>query len=296
MPSLASRAMPVLLRGRKKRMSSAQSAREEVARLALRPAGYAPPKRLERRVELTVDSVKGWPVYDVGPRGPIPARRGLYLHGGAYTHQIVVQHWQLIARLASATSTRFSVPIYPLAPGATAAETVPVATDLAAGVIDQVGAERTFLVGDSAGGGMALAVALALKERGLPPPRRTVMISPWLDIELSDPAVGTIAPQDPYLAPDGLREYGLMYRGELPGDHPYVSPIHGELEGLGPITMLSGTRDILNADSRRFHRLCASSGVELEYHEAEGMLHVYPLMPIPEARRAREIIVRALRS
>lgn len=286
--------MPVVLHGRQKRMSSAQSTREEVARLALRPESHAPPKRL-RAVELTVDSVNGWPVYRVSPRVPSPARRGLYLHGGAYTHQIVSQHWQLIARLARATATRFSVPIYPLAPAATAQEIVPVATDLAAGLIEEVGAERTFLVGDSAGGGMALAVALALKQRGLPP-LRTIMVSPWLDIALSDPAIGAIAREDPYLAPAGLREYGVMYRGELPEDHPYVSPIHGELSGLGPVTMLSGTRDILNADARRFDQLAASSGVDLDYHEAEGMLHVYPLLPIPEARQAREIIAAALRS
>jgi acetyl esterase/lipase len=294
MPSLASRLMPAVLRGTKKRMSTVGSVREEVAELALRPTSYAPPKHLERKVELTVESVNGWPVYQLAPRGTEATRRGLYLHGGAYTHQIAAAHWKLIAQLANATATRFSVPIYPLAPIATAEQIVPVVTDLATGLIEDVGADRTVVVGDSAGGGMAVAVALALKQRGLPALQHTVLISPWLDITVDDPAIGTIAPQDPYLAPAGLREYGVMYRGELPGDDPRVSPICGELTELGQITMLSGTRDILNADARRFHELARTAGVDLDYHEAPGMVHVYPLLPIPEAKRARQIIISAL--
>lgn len=74
-----------------------------------------------------------------------------------------------------------------------------------------------------------------------------------------------------------------------------VSPINGSLAGLGPITMFCGTRDILLADAERLVALAAASGHPLDYHQAEGMLHVYPILPMPEGDAARRLIVQALR-
>ncbi len=73
-----------------------------------------------------------------------------------------------------------------------------------------------------------------------------------------------------------------------------VSPINGDLLGLGPITLFSGTHDILNSDAKRFVPLAKKAGVSIDYHEAPGMLHEYPLFPIPEAKQARQAIAEAL--
>jgi acetyl esterase/lipase len=150
------------------------------------------------------------------------------------------------------------------------------------------------MIGDSSGGGMALAVALQLRDRGLSPPARTVLVSPWLDLTLSDPAVESIAPHDPLLAAPGLRAVGDLYRGDLRADNSMVSPINGNLTGLGPITMISGTRDILNADAHRLVTLAKQAGLSLDFHEAPDMLHGYPTLPIPEAKQARTIIASTL--
>ena len=82
---------------------------------------------------------------------------------------------------------------------------------------------------------------------------------------------------------------------ELAETDPMVSPIHGSLNGLGPITMFSGTRDILNADAHRLVALAASVGHPLGYHEGAGMIHNYAILPRPEGDAARAIIVAAIR-
>ena len=171
---------------------------------------------------------------------------------------------------------------------------MPAATDLAAELIGEVGADHTALLGDSAGGGMTVAVALQLRDRGLAAPYRTVLISPWLDVTLSAPDIPALAAKDPFLAPAGLVAAGELYRGELPAEDPRVSPINGDLSGLGPITLLSGTHDILHSDAKRFVPLAREAGVSIDYHEAPEMLHVYPLFPIPEAKQARQTINEAL--
>ena len=156
MSSLASKAMPVVLRlrGTKKTYSTAQATRDEVAALVKRPKSFNPPFDLDRDVDLSVREVGGWRVYEVTPKGSVPTRRALYLHGGAYIHEIISGMWSLVAKTAVATSTRFTVPIYPLAPLGVAEHIVPAATDLAAEILGEVGADRTALLGDSAGRGV----------------------------------------------------------------------------------------------------------------------------------------------
>ena len=297
MGSLASRLIPLFpsVRSEKRRFRDPEAMRRAITAEHLRPTRFAPPSRLDGDVEVAIRWRGGWAIYEVTPRREAPIGDAVYLHGGAYIYEISSVHWNLIARLASATSTRFTVPIYPLAPRATASDVVPAATDIVAELLSEVGADRLALMGDSAGGGMALAVAMQLRDRGLPAPRHTVLISPWLDASMSDPGIPALDRVDPILAPAGLIVAASLYRGTLDERDPMVSPIHGDLRGLGPITMFSGTHDILNADARRFDHLAAEAGLSLDYHEAPGMIHVYPLMPMPEGERARKAIEQVLR-
>ena len=225
MSSLASKGMPILLtlRGSKKTYRTAQNTRDEVAGLLLRPKSFNPPSKLDRNVDLSVRQVGGWRVYEVTPKRSAPTRRALYLHGGAYIHEIIPAMWSLVAETAAATSTRFTVPIYPLAPRGVAEHVVPAATDLAADIIGEAGADHTALMGDSAGGGMALAVARQLRDRGLAAPYRTVLISPWLDVTLTAPDIPALAAKDPFLAPAGLARRASCIEA-TPGRGPTRQP------------------------------------------------------------------------
>ncbi len=296
MASLLAHLVPVALRlrGSKREFRSAQRTLAHVDRVTRSPVSFEPPASLVRRVTITRTEWRGWPVYEIAPPDAQGPRRAVYLHGGCYVFEIDPFHWRLIADLAVASGITFVVPIYPLAPRGVASVVVPAVADLVEELVEGFGALNISVLGDSAGGGMALAVAQLLRDRSVPPLGQTVLISPWLDISGTDPRLVELDPVDPWLAIPGTHAAGALYRAELPEIDPFVSPIHGSLRDLGPITMFSGTRDILNADAHRLVQFAAHVGHPLEYHEAPGMVHVYPLLPIPEGRDARARIVEAI--
>ncbi|MBU1588597.1 MAG: alpha/beta hydrolase [Actinobacteria bacterium] len=286
MASLLSRLAPLVitLRGSKRMFSSAERTLARVDKLQRKPASFEPPASLgAARSEFA-----GWPVYTVTPPGF--TRTVVYLHGGCYVFEIDPVHWALIGKLAAEASVRVVVPIMPLAPIGVASAVLPQVADLVQTLDGEVS-----IVGDSSGGGMALAVAMTLRDREAPPLHHLVLISPWLDISGTDPRLAEIAPRDPWLAVPGTHAAGGLYRDVLGEGDWRVSPIHGSLEGLGPITMFSGTRDILNADAHRFLPLAADAGVSVDFHEGPGMIHNYPILPMPEGDAARAVIVAAVR-
>jgi len=122
----------------------------------------------------------------------------------------------------------------------------------------------------------------------------TVLISPALDLSLGNPDIASVEPTDPWLSRDALHVYAERWRGDLPVDDPRVSPLAADLTGLGPLTVFSGTRDILNPDARLLADKAAAAGVDIEYYEQPGLIHVYPLTPTPEGRAARRIIVERI--
>jgi epsilon-lactone hydrolase len=278
------------------RMSSAKRTRAHIERLGRRPARHTPPRLLRRGLAIPVRRQGEVPVYTVSPRNVEPRRAVVFLHGGSYTYEVTFYHWRLIRFLARSVPARVEVPIYTLAPSATAATTVPKMTDLLQSVIEDAGAENVTVMGDSAGGGMSLAVAQHLRDRGGPQPGRIVLISPWLDIRVSDPRQREIEPRDHMLGIEGLAESGRMYAGDLDPRDPRVSPLFGDLEGLAPVEVFSGTDDLLNVDAHRLVERCHEVGQPVTLHEVVGMQHVYPLLPfVPEAKSARELIARLVR-
>jgi len=282
------------LRRTKRRYSSAARTRRHIDDLEVRPAPFAPPRRLDRRARVELDRRGGWPVYELTPRDGAPVAHALYLHGGAYIHEIGRWHWRLAGQLVQDVPCRCVVPIYPLGRALGAAETVATTAELAAGLIDEVGGEHVVFLGDSAGAGLALAAAMALRDRGRAP-ARLVLISPWLDVATDLPEQREIEPRDRMLSIPGLVESGRTYAGELPVSDPRVSPIHGDLNGLPPVTVFTGTDDLVNPDAHRMRTACAEAGVDCELIEMAGMQHEYPLMPTPEGRSARRHIAQLVR-
>jgi acetyl esterase/lipase len=286
MTSLQMRAVALFLRlAYKPRMASAEKAHRRMAE----PKGAAePPAALRERHEVSSRRVAGFECYTVAPRGRRAERAAVYLHGGAYIGEIAPQHWALVARLADA-GVRVEVPIYGLAPQHTHREAYPFVTAVYQDLLREVDASAVTLAGDSAGGGLALGLAQTLDAAGLPQPRRLVLLSPWLDLTISNPDIATVP--DPWLNPVGLVEAGRAWAGGDDPTDPRLSPLNGPLTGLAPMHVYVGTREIVLPDVRLLQERAAAQGASLETTVCAGAVHVYPLLPAPEGRAAARAIV-----
>jgi acetyl esterase/lipase len=242
----------------------------------------APPADVARKVAVDERRLAGMPVYTLTPRD---GRQGdstpiVYLHGGCYVFEITPYHYRFCAWLASKLRRPVAVPIYPLAPEHGAAKILP---DVEA-VVRELGARS--LMGDSAGGGMALALAQSLRDEGMPP-EELVLLSPWVDVTMSHPDVSAFDAIDPFLSAPGLIEAGRLYAKDLDPKDPRVSPLYGDLGGLGSLSIFIGTRDVFVPDARRLCELATAAGTRTRLVEYASMVHDFMLIPaLPEARRA----------
>lgn len=260
-----------------------QLRRDKLAAQAAAETG--PPRRVTttHRVE-SVDGY-GFPVYSLTVRGSQPRRSVLYLHGGGYVDEADGVHWKYCARLAQRMDARVLLPRYPLAPEHTWRASHPQMLSL----FDQIAIESpagVTVIGDSAGGGYALALAEQLNLRSGPQPTHVVLISPWLDITNSTPGTDEANRRDPWLNLSRLDLAGRWWAGSDDRRCPEVSPLYGELSGLPPTLMFCGTLDTLYPQCRELVRLAGEAGWDLTYVEEPDLLHVYPILPVPEARKA----------
>ena len=187
---------------------------------------------------------------------------------------------------------RVEVPSYGLAPKYTHREAYPFVTAVYRSLLDEVDASTVSLVGDSAGGGLALGLAQTLGGAGLPQPGRIVLISPWLDLTMSHPDLPAVEARDPWLSSTGLHEAARAWAGGDDPTGPRLSPGNGPLAGLAPIDLYVGTREICLPDALQLRDRAAAEGAELDLTVCEGAVHVYPLVPAPEGRAAARTIVQ----
>lgn len=293
-PSLQSRALNLLLGllPYKQQLASAEAVQAHVQKLALEPATFEP-TGLGRGVEATLTKMGGWPVYYTAPSsGHEDCNFVMFLHGGGYINEIVPAHWRLIGQMTRKAGVVCVVPIYPLAPRATAKDVVPVTAELLRMLLEDAGPAKVTVVGNSAGAGLALAACQWLRDRGHRQPNRLMLISPAADASVSRPEQVEIAGRDPIQDIPGIIEAGRLYAGALDVGHPFVSPLNGAFRALAPMTIFSGTRDLLYPDSVDLAERARAVGVPVELHLLRDQPHNYALMPTPEGRRARAIILR----
>jgi monoterpene epsilon-lactone hydrolase len=260
-----------------------------------RTSHEGPPRDVRQDHEESISNPRGFPVFTLWPAGTDapPGRAVLYLHGGGYVHPSNAWHWRFVTRLADALGARAVLPAYPLAPEFTVEDSFEAMLEVYDEVADR-SPEGVILVGDSAGGGYALALAEALRDRGGVQPQRLVLIAPWVDLTGNAPGTLEAAARDPWLSYPHLSIYAAFWAGTDDPDglaDPRVSPGLGDLAGLPPTLMLCGSRDLLQPGCDALFARADLADWPLEYAVAPGLIHVYPLLPIPEARAAFAHIV-----
>lgn len=216
----------------------------------------------------------------------------LYLHGGAYALGSTNTHRELVARLVTATKCSALAVNYRLAPE----NPFPAALNDALNAYRWILAKgidpmRIMIAGDSAGGGLAIAVLLALREKGFPLPAGAFCFSPWLDLTLSGDSVKNNEKLDPILSSSVLKVYADYYRSGKNAADPLISPLFADPSNLPPIFLQSGKNEILLDDSARFCQKAEQAGVDATLATWDDMFHVFQLIPfIPETQRSIELV------
>ncbi|MBR4720234.1 MAG: alpha/beta hydrolase [Clostridia bacterium] len=217
-----------------------------------------------------------------------------YLHGGAYFMDFTRSHWKLIDTLIREADAQVIAPAYRLLPFATWKEAfeliVPIYREYCEAHPDQ----KIILMGDSAGGGLSVALTEQFKLDGMRMPDELILLSPWVDISMDNEQINEYADKDPFLSLKSLLTCGKRWSGNLDTHDWHVSPIYGDLKGIRNTTVFLGTDEILYPDITKFFRMIEDDPSN-ELIVAENMNHVYPLFPIPEAKPAVDKIIQIIK-
>jgi acetyl esterase/lipase len=217
----------------------------------------------------------------------------LLLHGGGYRAGSLVTHRRFAARISRATELRVLLPDYRLAPE----HPYPAAPDDAEAVFvallgTGVKASEIVLLGDSAGGGLAITLMLTLKRAKASQPAGAVLMSPWTDLECLGASYLTNIGSDPFMSRDELLSAADDYRGGLPADDPMLSPIHADLSGLPKMLVQAGGGEIMLDDAVVFAKRAQAAGCEAILDVTTEVWHVFQNSPdsIPEVHAAFGVV------
>jgi monoterpene epsilon-lactone hydrolase len=251
MPSQAMQDVIDGLRDQQKASASQAPPTLEELRAAFAPAGRLHP--VPDDVLVTEVTAGGVPAHWLAAPGADTGRVLLFLHGGGYELGSLRSDGELAARLGRASGMRVLFPEYRLAPE----HPFPAAIDDVLAVwrwlrTDQDLSARSIAVaGDSAGGGLAVALLVAIRDAGDALPAATVLMSPTVDLTSSGASMTERADQDPFSTPALLRQLASSYLAGADPKTPLASPLFASLAGLPPLLVLVGTADLLLSDSER---------------------------------------------
>ena len=240
------------------------------------------------------DGIDGLWVSDRRTTAPSPhgaERVVMHLHGGAYLMGSPNTHRGLAVALSRTARAPVLLPRYRLAPESTYPAALEDAVAAYRWLLDQgVAAERIVLSGDSAGGGLALALLLSLADEDLPRPAAYVGFSPWTDLSGSGASMKDRNDRDPWLSADLVVPAARSYAGDASLTDPRISPLYGDLSVLPPTLVHVGSEEILFDDAARLVVRAREAGVDASLGRFDGMWHVFQAFPLPEARRSlREV-------
>ncbi len=297
MPSQAMQDAIDALRDRQKAGASQPPATLDERRATFTPGDGLHP--VPDDVLVTDVTAGGVPAHWLTAPGADPGRVLLFLHGGGYELGSLRSDGELAARLGRAAGMRVLFPEYRLAPE----HPFPAAIDdvLAAWRWLRTGqdlsAPSLAVAGDSAGGGLAVALLVATRDAGQTLPAAAVLMSPTVDLTSSGASMTERAGQDPISTPAMLRQFAADYLAGADPKTPLASPLFAALAGLPPLLIQVGTADLLLSDSERLAAAADQAGVDVTLQIGDGLPHVYQLLlGTPEAAQATEQIGKFLRA
>lgn len=233
--------------------------------------------------------VDGIPAEWITVPGSLNKTTVLYLHGGGYSGGSISTHRSLVAEIARVASAKALIIDYRLAPEHHYPAPVEDAVAAFEWLLTQsISPEDIVIAGDSAGGGLTLALLVALRDNGTPLPRCAVCLSPWTDLTGSGDSLVTCAGKDLIIAPAAIKPAAELYLAGVDPKCPLASPLYANLENLPPILIQVGSDEVLLSDAISFGERARRAGVEIKLEVWENMQHVWQFAArfLPEARQA----------
>ncbi|HMN71481.1 MAG TPA: alpha/beta hydrolase [Rhodoblastus sp.] len=283
MTSLRARFINFALRHSVKRGLAKSKTPQDVRRVFNSARSFPP-----RGVRFTPATLGGVPGEWVEAADALAQGALLYLHGGGYVGMSPRTHRAITGAFAR-RGLRVFAPDYRLAPE----HVFPAALDDATAAWRALRAAAQgpcYVAGDSAGGGLTLALLLNLRDKGLPLPDAAIAFSPWTDLAITGATMKSNAKRDPLLVSDGIETIAAAYLGDADARNPLASPLYGDYAGLPPILFSVGDTEILLDDSVRAAERAKAAGVTTKICVERDMPHVFVFANrwTPEARRAMD--------
>lgn len=267
------------------------------------PAGTARPGHAERRAAMDAmgqagklpggcgvraDIMGGVPGERLEPETAVAGRVLLYLHGGAYTVGSPRSHRPMVARLAHNARTAAVVADYRLGPEHPFPAAVDDAEAAYRSLLESHAPGQIVVAGDSAGGGLSLALLLRAKAKGLPQPAGCYVMSPWADLTQSGASYLSKAATDPSITKAGLDTEAGAYLGGADPRRPEASPVFGDFDGAAPVFIQTGSEEALLSDSVTMADVLAQARVAVRLDIWPEMIHVFQAWggQLAAARRA----------
>jgi monoterpene epsilon-lactone hydrolase len=244
------------------------------------------PPRDTETVTVNVGGISADRVITPGSR---PNRHVLYLHGGAYRLGAPSTYRHFTWRIASAAEAQVLVVDYRLAPENPFPAALEDAVAYYRWLLEEgANPHQTVVIGDSAGGGLALALLLKLRDSGLPLPAAAVAVSPWTDLALTGASFALNAKLDAMVHAENVPIFAADYLAGADPRHPYASPLYGDPTGLPPTLIQVSSEEVLRDDSVRMAEKMRRANCQAELQMWPQMPHVWHLLApiLPEAREA----------
>ena len=220
----------------------------------------------------------------------------LYLHGGAFIYPPVFFHWRFLHDLALRTHCDTLMPVYPKSPEYTCSDTVLAALDFYKSISESRKYDNIHLVGDSAGAHLCLVVAQEAGKNGWQRPATTTLLSPCIDLShTKEKEMRALQEKDTMLQLDRVITLNAVWQGDLPAQHPWVSPVFGNFSDIDNLSVYFGSDEILKPDSLFLKETYEKTGKTGIFSETEGMFHTFAMFPIPEGFRATRAITRRIK-
>lgn len=245
------------------------------------------PQEVKETCQIETKQFMGRNIFIITPKDKEKSNlKILYFHGGSYVAEATEKHWQFIEQIVKDTSSTVIMPDYPLTPKYDYKDVFKMVVPLYKEIVDRVDSNQLVIMGDSAGAGLSLALEERVGEENLPMPEKTILISPWLDVRLTNPEIDEVQKNDKQLNKETLKLAGVAYAGEDGINSYLVNPIEGDLSKLKNITILTGTYDILNPDVHLLKERAEKVGVSIEIKEYEQAGHIWMI----EKNSSQELI------